>query len=88
MNGEGKMDDRKGTQRPDLSFQSSQEGEEKGWMISEGQNKCLVRKRLLVTPEMENRKTEVSRDHVADFVYVTYRDPITEVYWSEKLDVK
>ena len=82
------MDDKGGIQRPDLSSQSSQEGEEKGWMISEGQNKCLVRKRVLVTPEMEHRKTEVSRDRVANLVYVTYRDPITEVYWSEKLDAK
>jgi hypothetical protein len=53
-------------------------------MISEGGNKCLAEKPIQVTPEMEKRRVEVSRTHMADFIYITYHDPVTEVYWAEK----
>jgi hypothetical protein len=59
-----------------------------GWMISESGNKCLAKKPVQVTPEMKDRSIEVSRTHMADFIYATYRDPVTQVYWAEKIDVK
>ncbi|MCK4791296.1 MAG: hypothetical protein KAV87_46615 [Desulfobacteraceae bacterium] len=61
--------------------------EKTGWRTSEGQNKCLLsgRQNVVVTSEMEDRKVEVSRQLMAGFICVTYYDPITEVYWIEKL---
>ena len=60
----------------------------KGWKNSEEGNKCLAKPAIEVTAEMENRRVEVSRTRVADFDYVTYYDPLTEVYWDEKSDMK
>ena len=78
------MSDREKIPKPELASRSPQNADKKGWMISEGGNKCLVKKPVQVTPEMENRRIEVDRVHVAGSLYITYRDPVTEVYWAEK----
>lgn len=59
--------------------------EKRGWKITEGTNKCLAKPSIEITPEMESRRVEVSRVCPAGFDYVTYRDPVTEVYWAEKI---
>jgi hypothetical protein len=59
-----------------------------GWKNSEDGNKCLAKPTIEVTAEMEERRVEVSRTRVDNFDYVTYYDPITEVYWAEKSDLK
>jgi hypothetical protein len=78
------MSDMEKIPKPELASKSPQKTDKKGWMISEGGNKCLAEKPIQVTPEMEKRRVEVSRTHMADFIYITYRDPVTEVYWAEK----
>ena len=74
--------------KPELASKLPLKTERKGWMISEGGNKCLAKHPIQVTLEMENRRTEIDRIRVADFVYVTYRDPVTEVYWAEKIGAR
>jgi len=78
------MSGREKIPKPELASNSPPNADKKGWVISEDGNKCLVERPVRVTPEMENRRVEVSRTRMADFVYVTYRDPVTEVYWAEK----
>jgi len=82
------MKGREKTPKLELASRSPQKTDKMGWVTSEGGNKCLAKKPVQVTPEMENRRIEVNRINIADFVYITYRDPVTEVYWAEKTGVR
>jgi hypothetical protein len=82
------MNDSKKIQKPESEYKSPPKAAKTGWKISEGGNKCLAKPSIQVTAEMESRRVEVSRTRVADLTYVTYYDPLTEVYWAEKSGVR
>jgi hypothetical protein len=73
---------------PGLEHKLAPPADKTGWKVVEGANKCLAKPSIPVTAEMEKRRVEVSRAHVAGLNCVTYYDPLTEVYWSEKSDVE
>ena len=77
------MSDSEKMRKPELEYKSPQKADKTGWKISEGGNKCLAKPSIQVTAEMESRRLEVNRTRVADLIYVTYYDPLTEVYWAE-----
>jgi hypothetical protein len=70
--------------KPEPEGKSSPAVGKTGWKAVEGANKCLAKPSIPVTAEMEKRRVEVNRARVAGMTYVTYYDPLTEVYWSEK----
>ena len=78
------MNDGETIQDPESEGESPPKADKMGWKVSGGENKCLAKPSIQVTAEMENRRVEVSRISVADLTYVTYYDPLTEVYWAEK----
>ena len=82
------MSDSEKILEPESEDESPPKADKMGWKISEGENKCLAKPSIQVTAEMENRRVEVSRISVADLTYVTYYDPLTEVYWAEKSAVR
>ena len=78
------MSGREDIPKPEPESKSSPADGKTGWKVIEGANKCLAKPSIPVTAEMEKRRVEVSRACVAGLNCVTYYDPLTEVYWSEK----
>lgn len=64
---------------------SKPRGKRKGWKLAG--DDILVKDReneyFVVTAAMRRRGIQVSRSEFAHSTYITYLDPITDIYWIE-----